>query len=65
MPGETLKSFAGTPKWTAPEVFRSNHGRLAVDESSDIWSLGMTVIEMATGGLPYEVRDKTAEEVRF
>ncbi|PKA62699.1 Mitogen-activated protein kinase kinase kinase ANP1 [Apostasia shenzhenica] len=36
----------GTPLWMAPEVARGE----APTTASDVWSLGCTVIEMATGG---------------
>lgn len=42
-------SVNGTPLWMAPEVVRQVEQGLA----SDIWSLGCTVVEMATGRAPW------------
>ncbi|XP_062074346.1 mitogen-activated protein kinase kinase kinase YODA [Humulus lupulus] len=43
-------SFKGSPYWMAPEVFNNSNGcNLAVD----IWSLGCTVLEMATTKPPW------------
>jgi len=51
-PGEAAleNSVAGSVFWMAPELFR---GRGKLTTTSDIWSLGCCVLEMATGSPPW------------
>ena len=55
-----LRSRIGSPHWMAPEM---SDERKSYDCSADIWSLGITVIEMLTGRPPYykEAMPETAE----
>ena len=53
--GQKRDSFIGTPYWMAPEVVLcENSKENPYDFRADVWSLGITIIELAEMSPPYQ-----------
>lgn len=53
------KTVIGTPYWMAPEIFTDGK----YNTKADLWSLGITAIEMACGRPPHS--DKSPLQVQY
>lgn len=63
-PDEGSNTFIGTPHWMSPEVIRcETMTNLLYNCKSDIWSLGITCIQLAQKEPPYH--EMSAERVRL
>ncbi|KAL3333554.1 hypothetical protein AABB24_033568, partial [Solanum stoloniferum] len=59
---EKNSGFSGTPAFMAPEVARGEEQGFA----ADIWAFGCTIIEMATGSVPWsEIKDPVSALYRI
>jgi serine/threonine-protein kinase len=62
--GESLSiGPVGTPPYFSPEQFDFSNRRTVMDFRSDLFSLGVTMYEMATGQHPFWTRGETSRSL--
>jgi serum/glucocorticoid-regulated kinase 2 len=52
-PGETLRSFCGSPAYISPEILNGEGASM----STDVYGLGCVIYEMLTGSPPFLCQD--------
>lgn len=55
---------AGCKPYMAPERINPKEGQLGYDIKADVWSLGITMIELATGSFPYKKWNTPFEQLK-
>ena len=53
-PEKYAEKYSGTIEYMAPEILKGEK----CTKASDIWSLGILVYEMVTGGTPFQNKSK-------
>lgn len=50
---EKINGSVGSPNWMAPEVITCGRNKEKYDNRIDVWSIGITSIELGDGKVPY------------
>lgn len=62
---EKSVTFAGTPHYMAPEILRESSVKVKDIGKCDVWSVGITLYELATGELPFGMSKKDLSPKRI
>lgn len=62
---EKSVTFAGTPHYMAPEILRGSSVKVKDIGKCDVWSVGVTLYELATGDLPFGMVKKDLSTIRI
>lgn len=60
---EKSVTFAGTPQYMAPEILKGV--KMKEISRCDVWSVGVTIYELCTGHLPFEMSKKDLSEQKI